>query len=77
MRVQARKKLTDLYKEDVLSVLQCHDWFAKLRSDNFKFKDAPLSGRTVEANRDAIYTFIDANRRITTPEIGFKLYIYI
>ncbi|EGI58777.1 Mariner Mos1 transposase, partial [Acromyrmex echinatior] len=39
--VQARKKLTDVYGEDVLTVRQCQNWFAKFRSGNFDVEDAP------------------------------------
>ncbi|GFW37563.1 histone-lysine N-methyltransferase SETMAR [Trichonephila clavipes] len=41
--VQARKKLTDVYGEGVLTVRQCQNWFAKFRSDNFDVEDAPRS----------------------------------
>ncbi|GFW81915.1 histone-lysine N-methyltransferase SETMAR [Trichonephila clavipes] len=71
--VQARKKLTDVYEEGVLTVRQCQNWFAKFRSDNFDVEDAPRSGRPVEADKDAIKTLVDANRRITTCEIGLRL----
>ncbi|GFU07249.1 histone-lysine N-methyltransferase SETMAR [Trichonephila clavipes] len=47
--VQARKKFTDVYGEGVLRVHQCQNWFSKFRSGNFDVKDAPLSGRPVEA----------------------------
>ena len=40
--IQARKKLTDVYGEDVLTVRQCQNWFAKFRSGNFDVEDAPL-----------------------------------
>ncbi|GFX68238.1 histone-lysine N-methyltransferase SETMAR [Trichonephila clavipes] len=50
--VQARKKLTDVYGEDV-----------------------PRSGRPVEADKDAIKALVEANRRITTREIGLRLNI--
>ncbi|GFU80728.1 histone-lysine N-methyltransferase SETMAR [Trichonephila clavipes] len=40
--VQARKKLTDVYGEGVLTVRQCQNWFAKFRSGNFDVEDAPL-----------------------------------
>ncbi|GFU83320.1 hypothetical protein TNCV_3739311 [Trichonephila clavipes] len=33
--VQARKNLTDVYEESVLTVRQCQNWFAKFRSGNF------------------------------------------
>ncbi|GFW37538.1 histone-lysine N-methyltransferase SETMAR [Trichonephila clavipes] len=52
--VQARKKLTDVYGEGVLTVRQCQNWFAKFRSGNFDVEDAPRSGRPVEADKDAI-----------------------
>ncbi|GFU65941.1 histone-lysine N-methyltransferase SETMAR [Trichonephila clavipes] len=65
--VQARKKLTDVYGEGVLN------WFAKFRSGNFDVEDAPRSGRPVEADKDAIKALFDANRRITTREIGMRL----
>ncbi|GFY36799.1 HTH_48 domain-containing protein [Trichonephila clavipes] len=64
--VQARKKLTDVYGEGVLTVRQCQNWFAKYRSGNFDVEDAPRSGRPVEADKDAIQALVDANRRITT-----------
>ncbi|GFV71898.1 histone-lysine N-methyltransferase SETMAR [Trichonephila clavipes] len=70
--VQARKKLTDVYG-DVLTVLQCQNWFAKFRFGNFDVEDAPRSGRTIEADKDAIKALVDANRRITTREIGLRL----
>ncbi|GFV74384.1 histone-lysine N-methyltransferase SETMAR [Trichonephila clavipes] len=40
--VQARKKLTDVYGEGVLTVRQGQNWFAKFRSGNFDVEDAPL-----------------------------------
>ncbi|GFT30383.1 histone-lysine N-methyltransferase SETMAR [Trichonephila clavipes] len=46
--VQARKKLTDVYGESVLTVRQCQNWFAKFRSGNFDVEDAP---RSVEADK--------------------------
>ncbi|GFX39873.1 mariner transposase [Trichonephila clavipes] len=64
--VQARKKLTNVYGEGVLTVHQCQNWFAKFRSGNFDVEDAPRSGRPVEADKDAIKALVDANRRITT-----------
>ncbi|GFY08010.1 histone-lysine N-methyltransferase SETMAR [Trichonephila clavipes] len=42
--IQARKKLTDVYGEGVLTVRQYQNWFAKFRSDNFDVEDAPRSG---------------------------------
>ncbi|GFT57266.1 histone-lysine N-methyltransferase SETMAR [Trichonephila clavipes] len=71
--VQARKKLTDVYGEGVLTVRQCQNWFAKFRSGNFDVEDAPRSGRPIEADKDAIKALVDANRRITTREIGLRL----
>ncbi|GFU01364.1 histone-lysine N-methyltransferase SETMAR [Trichonephila clavipes] len=71
--VQARKKLTDVYGEGVLTVRQYNYWFAKFRSGNFDVEDAPRSGRPVEADKDAIKALVDANRRITTREIGLRL----
>ncbi|GFT01945.1 histone-lysine N-methyltransferase SETMAR [Trichonephila clavipes] len=41
--VQARKKLTNVYGEGVLTVRQCQNWFAKFRSGNFDVEDAPRS----------------------------------
>ncbi|GFV74198.1 histone-lysine N-methyltransferase SETMAR [Trichonephila clavipes] len=64
--VQVRKKLTDVYVEDVLTVRQCQNWFAKFRSGNFDIEDAPRSGRPVEADKDAIKALVDANWRLTT-----------
>ncbi|XP_049820600.1 histone-lysine N-methyltransferase SETMAR-like [Aethina tumida] len=71
--IQARKKLTDVYGEGVLAVLQCQNWFAKFRSGNFDVEKAPRSGRPVEANKVVIKTLVDAKRRITTREIGLRL----
>ncbi|GFW89364.1 histone-lysine N-methyltransferase SETMAR [Trichonephila clavipes] len=71
--VQARKKLTDVYGESVLTVRQCQNWFAKFRSGNFDVEDAPRSGRPVEADKDAIKALFETNRRITTREIGLRL----
>ncbi|GFX48630.1 histone-lysine N-methyltransferase SETMAR [Trichonephila clavipes] len=71
--VQARKKLTNVYGEGVLTVRQCQNWFAKFRSGNFDVEDAPRSGRSVEADKDAIKALVDANRRITTREIKLRL----
>ncbi|GFU16048.1 histone-lysine N-methyltransferase SETMAR [Trichonephila clavipes] len=69
----SRKKLTDVYGEGVLTVRQCQNWFAKFRSGNFDVEDAPRSGWLVEADIDAIKALVDANRRITTREIGLRL----
>ncbi|GFV05543.1 histone-lysine N-methyltransferase SETMAR [Trichonephila clavipes] len=71
--VQARKKLTDVYGEGVLTVRQCQNWFAKFRSGNFDAEDAPRLGRPVEADKDAIKALFDANRRITTHKIRLRL----
>ena len=71
--VQARKKLSDVYGEDVLTVRQCQNWFAKFRSGNFDVEDTPRSGRPVEADEDTIKALVDANRRITTREIAERL----
>jgi len=71
--VQDRKNLSDVYGEGALTVRQCQNWFAKFRSGNFDLKDAPRSGRLVEADKDAIKALLDANRRITTREIGLRL----
>ncbi|GFS88382.1 histone-lysine N-methyltransferase SETMAR [Trichonephila clavipes] len=73
--VQARKKLTDVYGEGVLTVRQCQNWFAKFRSGNFKIENAhdSRSGRSVEADKDAIKALVDANRQITSREIVLRL----
>ncbi|GFT83159.1 histone-lysine N-methyltransferase SETMAR [Trichonephila clavipes] len=71
--VQARKKLTDVYGEGVLTVRQCQNWFAKFRSGNFDVEDAPRLGRPVEADKDVIKALVDANQRLTTREIGLRL----
>ncbi|GFT79737.1 histone-lysine N-methyltransferase SETMAR [Trichonephila clavipes] len=71
--VQAKKNLTDVYGEGVLTVRQCQNWFAKFQSGNFDVEDAPRSGRPVEADKDAIKALVDANRRITTREIRLRL----
>ncbi|GFY26092.1 histone-lysine N-methyltransferase SETMAR [Trichonephila clavipes] len=71
--VQARKKLTDVYGEGVLTVRQYQNWFAKFRSGNFDVEDAPRLERPVEADKDAIKALVDANRRITTREIRLRL----
>ncbi|GFU96820.1 histone-lysine N-methyltransferase SETMAR, partial [Trichonephila clavipes] len=71
--VQARKKLTDVYGEGLLTVRQCQNWFAKFRFGNFNVEDAPRSGRPVEADKAAIKALVDANRRITTREIRIEL----
>ncbi|GFV69279.1 histone-lysine N-methyltransferase SETMAR [Trichonephila clavipes] len=49
--VQARKKLSDVCGEGVLTLRQCQNWFAKFRFGNFDVEDAPRSGRTVEADK--------------------------
>ncbi|XP_035725547.1 histone-lysine N-methyltransferase SETMAR-like [Vespa mandarinia] len=70
---ETRKKLTDVYGEDVLTVRQCQNWFAKFRYGNFDVEDAPRSGRLVEADKDTIKALVDANQRITIREIGERL----
>ncbi|GFX08716.1 histone-lysine N-methyltransferase SETMAR [Trichonephila clavipes] len=64
--VQARKKLTEVYLEGVLTVRKCQNWFVKFRSGNFDVEDAPRSGRPVEADKDGIKALVDANQQITT-----------
>lgn len=44
--VQSRKKLCDMYGEDVLKESQCQNWFVKFRSDDFDIEDASHSGKT-------------------------------
>ncbi|GFV32008.1 histone-lysine N-methyltransferase SETMAR [Trichonephila clavipes] len=60
--VQARKKLTDVYEEGVLTVRQCQNWLAKFRSGNFDVEEAPRSGRPVKADKDAVKALVGANR---------------
>ncbi|GFS64032.1 histone-lysine N-methyltransferase SETMAR [Trichonephila clavipes] len=62
-----------VFGEGVLKVHQCQNWFAKFQSGNFDVEDAPRSGRSVEADKDAIKALVDANRRITTREIELRL----
>ncbi|GFU56072.1 mariner transposase [Trichonephila clavipes] len=64
VELRARKKLTDVYGEGLLTVRQCQNWFAKFQSGNFDVEDAPRSGRPVEADKDAIKALVDANRHI-------------
>ncbi|GFU28617.1 histone-lysine N-methyltransferase SETMAR [Trichonephila clavipes] len=71
--IQAKKKLTDVYGEGVLTVRQCQNWFAKFRSVNFDVEDASCSRKPVEADKDAIKALVNANWRITTREIGLRL----
>ena len=68
--VQARRKLCDVYGEDVLTERQYQKWFAKFRSGNFDLKDAPRPRRLLEADLDQIKSLVDANQRITTGEIA-------
>jgi len=71
--VQARKKLCDVYGEDVMTERQCQNWFAKFRSGNFDVEDAPRSGRPPKADENTIKALVDANRRITTRELAERL----
>ncbi|XP_047344507.1 histone-lysine N-methyltransferase SETMAR-like [Vespa velutina] len=64
--VQARKKLIEVYEEDVYVS-------ARTGLQNFDVEDAPRSGRPVEADKDTIKALVDANRRITTREIDERL----
>ncbi|GFX97709.1 mariner Mos1 transposase [Trichonephila clavipes] len=73
--IQARKKFTDVYGEGVLTVRQCQNWFAKFRSGNFDVEDPPRSGKPVETDKDVIKALVDANRQITTLEIGLSFSI--
>jgi hypothetical protein len=50
---QARYKISDVYREDVLTERQ------------FDVEYAPRSGWPLEADEDSINAFIDTNRRIT------------
>lgn len=70
---QARRKLVEVYGEDVLTERQCQNWFAKFRSGNFDLQDAARGGRPVEADDDKIQALVDANRRVTTREIAERL----
>ncbi|GFY03001.1 hypothetical protein TNCV_980061 [Trichonephila clavipes] len=54
---QEREKLIDVYREDVLTVLQ--NWFAKLRSRNFYFENALRFERPVEADKGTINALIN------------------
>ena len=73
--VQARRKLCEVYGEDVLTERQCQNWFKKFRSGNFDVEDSSRSGRPVEADEDIIKALIDSNRRITTREIAQTLHL--
>ena len=52
--VQARRKLCDVYEEDVLTERQCKNWFAQFRFGNFNLEDAARSGRPRKADADKI-----------------------
>ncbi|GFW34997.1 histone-lysine N-methyltransferase SETMAR [Trichonephila clavipes] len=71
--VQAKKKIADVYGDDVLTLHHCQNSFAKFLSDNFKVEAAPRSGRPVEADKVTKNAFIDANRQITTLDITERL----
>ncbi|XP_046837226.1 histone-lysine N-methyltransferase SETMAR-like [Vespa crabro] len=73
--VQARKKLFNVYGEDVLTVQRCHSWFVKFRFRNFDVEHEPRSGRPVKVDKDTIKALVDANREthVTTCEIGERL----
>ena len=73
--MQARKKLYDVYGEKLLKELQCQNWFARFRSEDFDFKDALRSGRPTEVDDDKIKAMIENNRRSTIREIAEKLNI--
>ena len=71
--VQARKKLTDVYGEDVQDSMSVPELVAKFRFGNFDVEDASCSGKLVEDDKDTIKALIDANQRITTCEISDRL----
>ena len=72
-KMHFRRKLCDVFEEDVLIERQCQNWFAKFRSGNFNLEDALRPGRPLEAVVDKIKSLVDANRRITTREIAERL----
>ena len=59
--VQARRKLCNVYGEDVFTESQCRNLFAKFRSGNFNLEDAQRSGSPLEADMDKIKSLVDAN----------------
>lgn len=61
-----------VFGEGVLTVRQYQNWFVKFQSGDFDV-DAPRSGSPVIADKEAIKDLVDANWRITTPEIGERL----
>ncbi|KYN42233.1 Receptor-type tyrosine-protein phosphatase mu [Trachymyrmex septentrionalis] len=63
-----RKKLSDVYGEDVLTERQCQNWFAKFRSGNFDVEDASRSGRPVEADEDTIKALIDKKTKLLSEQ---------
>ena len=67
--VQARNKLTDVYGEDVWQ-------YASARTGLQNFDPAILMSKmhhVLEGRKDAIKALVDANRQITTREIGERL----
>ncbi|XP_047353566.1 histone-lysine N-methyltransferase SETMAR-like [Vespa velutina] len=68
-----RMHCTDVSFLEKNPIRQCQNWFAKFRSSNFDVEDAPRSGRPVKVDKDTIKALVDANRRITTREIGERL----
>ena len=74
-RVQARKKLYDLYGEKSLTERQCQNWCVSFRSGDFDLNDVPCSGRSNEVDDDKIKAMIENNRRSTAREIAEKLKI--
>ena len=73
--MQARKKLYDVHDEKSSTERQCQNWFARFRSGDFNFKDAPRSRRPTEVDEDKIKAMIENNRHSTTREIAEKLNI--
>ena len=70
--VQARKKQYDVYGEKSLAERQCQNWFARFRSGDFDFKDAPRSGRPTVVDDYKIKAMIENNLCSTTQEIAEK-----
>lgn len=73
---QACEKLRAVYGDDAIQERQCQRWFARFRDGNFDLKDAPRSGRPMEADDDKIKAIIESNPRSTTRDIAETLSLH-
>lgn len=64
-----------MYRQDIVTECACQKWFARFRSDNFAFDNAPCTGWLNANNSNQVKKFVEVNNLLTSREITDIFYI--